>query len=129
MESPRLNPTPDDTALENLLRRQAPAPLADDGFSRRVLAALPPQARRHGVDGQRRAFLIVGGALTGAVIAVVRNGGDWSFLVPSDLPVEEFAVRLTALLTNPGQMAIPTLAIAASLWLAFAPELRSRLKL
>jgi hypothetical protein len=52
--------------IEALLRQPAAAPLADGGFTARVLAALPPP-RREGMFGWRE-WLLAGGA-TGLLLA------------------------------------------------------------
>jgi hypothetical protein len=67
MEPNDLNsPLNDDSRLEMLLRQPAPA-LPDDGFSTRVLAALPARipARRPGL----RLVFCSAGAVTGLIIA------------------------------------------------------------
>ncbi len=46
MEPANVNLPPDDEAHLAALLRRTPAELPDDGFSARVLAALPPPARR-----------------------------------------------------------------------------------
>ncbi len=67
MEPDHLNPPlPDDSRLEAPLRQPAPA-MPDDGFSRRVLAALPGRkpARRPGL----RLVFCTAGAVVGLIIA------------------------------------------------------------
>jgi hypothetical protein len=76
--------SPDDAQLESWLRTNASLPaLPDDGFSGRVLAALPPPAR-HRAPG--RAIACVIGAVLGAAVAFVqyRQGGS---LPDVDAPV------------------------------------------
>jgi hypothetical protein len=69
------SPAPDDAAFETWLRTNAAlSPLADEGFSRRVLVALPPARRRT----PRRALVAlaaIGGviALVAAVVAIGRE--------------------------------------------------------
>ena len=61
--------SPDDAQLEAWLRsRSAVPPVADEGFSARVLAALPPPAPRR-VSSSLRGWLCLAGALIGAGVA------------------------------------------------------------
>ena len=66
------NDPPADAQLEAWLRSgAASAPLPDDGFTRRVLAALPPpRATSH------RLMFCLAGASVGAAVALL-NGRDW----------------------------------------------------
>ena len=78
MEPANLNsPDPDDQRLEALLRQQRSAPLADDGFSARVLAALPPRKNPRLV--YVRISLLTTAALAGLAVAL-GSGGDWTDL-------------------------------------------------
>lgn len=77
MEPANLNSSaPDDTQLEALLRQRA-APLPDDGFSMRVVAALPPRnattpTSAPAKDPQRtRMFVFFAGGVCGAAVAVL----------------------------------------------------------
>ena len=131
MESPDLNPpSPDDARLEAWLRTSgAAAPLPDDGFSARVLAALPPPspavapagllaARRRAAH--RRAWLCLIGAALGCALAF--SGGGSAGLdrgVDALLPAIAAAGRL---------LATPSLGLAAavtavSLLVGYWPEL------
>ncbi len=76
MESTDLkNDSPDDAQLDAWLHNNAAAaPLRDDGFSHRVLAALPAAAAQSA--GRRRLFCLIG-ALAGTTVALLA-GGDWS---------------------------------------------------
>lgn len=76
MESPKLTPdSPDDARIEAWLRiNSAAEPLADDGFSTRVLDALPPPAAE---SQSRRTWLCIVGAASGAAIAAA-EGSRWS---------------------------------------------------
>jgi hypothetical protein len=79
-----MNSPESDRHLEELLRRTSTAPLPDDGFSQRVLSALPPRARIHEANSTgRRVLLCVAGAAIG-VLAAVQQGARWS-----DLPTFE----------------------------------------
>lgn len=49
---------PNDDAIEQLLRARFDGPLADDGFSERVMRSLPPRRRR--IDWPARAGLAAG---------------------------------------------------------------------
>lgn len=64
MEPADLNSTfaaDDDRNLEALLRR-TPAPLADNGFSSRVMAALPPPRRKRSIVSARAVLCSLGAA-------------------------------------------------------------------
>lgn len=104
MEPNDLKPTPpDEAALEAWLRTSAALPpLPDDGFSRRVLAALPPAPR-----SSRRILFCLAGAFVGAVVAA------FPFFHVSDLP----ALNATLLHTLE-QLAQPAVGIALGLTLA-----------
>lgn len=67
----------DDKTLDALLRRQFPGPVADDGFSARVMQALPPRRRA-------RPWLLPAAAVAGSLLA-------WLSLVPS--PAWQAAAR------------------------------------
>lgn len=125
MESPKLTPdSPDDARIEAWLRMNSAAePLADDGFSARVLAALPPppaiESRR------RRTWLCIVGAVGGAVLTAVQ-GSKWS----------EAAGQFTGLTTEFRAaftpLADPSLALglglaAVTLAFVYRSELRARL--
>ena len=73
MEPNDLNSLPPDEAqLDAWLRASTTQPpLPDDGFSQRVLSALPPPARP---DSVRRLWFCVAGALIGGGVAIV----SWS---------------------------------------------------
>jgi hypothetical protein len=67
----------DDQKLDDLLRRQFPGAVADDGFTARVMRVLPPRR-------QPRPWLVPGAAVVGSVLA-------WLALMPS--PVWQQAAR------------------------------------
>lgn len=79
MESPDLKSnSPDDAQLEGLLRAHSTLPpLRDDGFSARVVAALPPAVtpRAAAATSPVRGWLIGAAALLGVVVAA-RPGGS-----------------------------------------------------
>ena len=124
MESPKLTPdSPDDARIEAWLRMNSAAePLADDGFSTRVLAALPPRAAE---NQRRRAWLCIVGAVTGAVLTAAQ-GSRWS----------DAAHQLTALMTEFRTAFMPVFDPSLAMALVFAAtalafvyrrELRARL--
>lgn len=81
MEPANLTPTPEDEQLETLLRRVEP-PLPDDGFSVRVLAALPPvEPASSGIGAwlNVQTALVLAGALAGFFVAEA-HGARWSDL-------------------------------------------------
>jgi hypothetical protein len=67
----------DDQKLDDLLRRQFPGAVAEDGFTSRVMRALPPRRAP-------RPWLVPGAAVAGSVLA-------WLALMPS--PVWQQAAR------------------------------------
>lgn len=121
MESADLNSSdPESVALERLLR--APAPLLpDDGFSSRVLTALPPARRRF----VQKTLVCCGGALAGVACASLQGltWGDWQ-----SVPQQTLALILSAIprLTDP-RFALALVATFLSLLFAFRHELKRRL--
>lgn len=121
MEPADLNSsTPESLALERLLR--APArPLPDDGFSSRVLTALPPIRRRF----FQKTLVCAGGALAGVVCASLQGvtWGDWQ-----SVPQQTLSIMLSAIprLTDP-RFALALVATFLSLLFAFRHELRRSL--
>lgn len=110
---------PDDARLEAWYRANvSSASLPDDGFSQRVLAALPAPAPRPAI---RRLFCVAG-ALLGVGVALV--GGLSSRNLQANLPALDAA--LTEALA---QLATPAVGCALgitaiSLWFAFRDRLR-----
>jgi hypothetical protein len=95
MESPDLKPTPpDDPALEAWLRSgTALPPLRDDGFSQRVIAALPPPR----TQVSQRLWVCTTGAIAGlavATVAIVRAGADPLTLPAFDSASSDLSVTL-----------------------------------
>lgn len=102
MEPSRLNsPEDKDAALTAILRTHAPA-IPDDGFSARVLSALPPPPR-----AIARPFLFrgpwaayIGGGVAGAAFAIARAGG-WSDFASGLLQLTNTLAALLATLAEP----------------------------
>jgi len=90
MESEHLNPNQSgDDRLDEWLRHDAAAPLPDDGFSFRVLAALPP--RRAKAPAGRMWMLPAAGLVAGLAIVISRGGA------PTGLDVSPIGVLMTDL--------------------------------
>jgi len=66
-------PMPSEDPLETLLRQEH-APIADDGFSARVLGALPPPATQPRMLPSRRAIACSLGTVTGLIVTFARSG-------------------------------------------------------
>jgi hypothetical protein len=133
MEPADLNSShPDDARLEAWLRaHSAAAPLPDDGFSARVLAALPARtqpalsanrfaARR---TARRRLWLCLLGALAGMALGVTANRGA----SPTDIG-HAFGALLPPLAAAFDRLATPSITLAAaatvvSLAVAYWPAL------
>lgn len=64
--------TPDEPALERYLRESRPGPIADEGFSANVLAALPPPTRRRSALPTRPLAAALG-ATAGVIVVLVRG--------------------------------------------------------
>jgi hypothetical protein len=62
------SPDPQDDARLDAWMRQSPPPLPDDGFSQRVLAALP-HPRSSASYASQRTLIVVAGGLLGAGVA------------------------------------------------------------
>ena len=126
MEPTDLKPTPpDDPQLEAWLRASATLPpLPDDGFTQRVLTALPSPTRR---PSAQRLWFCLGGALVG--IAVAGLGAGHSGSLTASLPVlEESILSVLAKLSVPA-FGLALGITAVSLWFAFRdrPRLLPRL--
>lgn len=112
MEPANLNsPEPADDRLEDLLRQKRSAPLADGGFSARVLAALPPRENRRLAWG--RTAVLMAATLAGFAVALAQ-GGHWI-----DLPtqLEQAVAAVSDQLADP-QISLALAITAASLALA-----------
>ncbi|HTX64840.1 MAG TPA: hypothetical protein VMD31_03650 [Opitutaceae bacterium] len=129
MEPTDLNHSSDDARLEAWLRSgNAGAQLPDDGFTARVLAALPPPSaarlavRRRGA--RRRSWLLLIGTALGCAAAF--SGGTAGLARGAD-------ALLPAFVTAARQLATPSLglaaaATAASLVIAYWPDLVRRVR-
>ena len=75
MEPEHLSPdSSDDARVDEWLRSDASTPLPDDGFSSRVLAALPPRRAR---EPSRRLWILPAlGAAVGLLLIVARGGAS-----------------------------------------------------
>jgi hypothetical protein len=108
-----MNPaSPEDARLEALLR-DAARPLPDDGFSRQVLAALPPRR-------QEKPWRAIAYGVAGAMLLLA--------LGSSLLPNEGTLTGLVHTLADP-MFAGAVIATMFSLLVAFWAELRERLSL
>ncbi|QYM80040.1 hypothetical protein K0B96_05315 [Horticoccus luteus] len=126
MESPNLTPLPPDDPLEQILSARLAGDLPDDGFTPRVLAALPPPARSFHLS--RRAILVGVGIAAGAFFAWQRGAvgpglADWRNLLAalSDHLIAQSA-ELAAAATLSGPVLISAAAVAAALFLALRPQ-------
>jgi len=115
----------EDAALRAIARADAPE-LADEGFSRRVLAALPPPRFARADRPARWAWIAyVGGGLAGAVFAltIIANQVD---LEPAGRQLGNAALALGSALTDPwlgGALSVTVLALAIA---AFSASPRRR---
>jgi hypothetical protein len=64
--------------IEKLLVAHAEAPIADEGFTARMMGALPPRAARE--RAWLRPVLVLGSAALGSVLALVLAPGDPSLV-------------------------------------------------
>ncbi len=135
MESDPLSNTPSENdRLEALLRAHfSPAahPLADDGFSTRVLHALPAPAPTLGpaefdrlerevvAERTRRAWFGVAGAAAGLVTFYVANGGVVAFAARAMQTFEELPPDLTLPTLDADPLALATAAAITLVSLAF----------
>ena len=118
-----ISPTPEDAPLDALLRQQAAAEaLPDDGFSQRVLTALPPPTRA--ASSRARWIVCAIGGVIGTIVAAAgllsapAASGGWSEVVSA-------TVRGLAVLAEPP--AVLALTVAALSWFfACGPFTRGR---
>jgi hypothetical protein len=118
--------TPSEDPLETLLRKNREL-IADDGFSARVLAVLPPPAQKPRVRPNRRVIACGLGALTGLVWGLMQSGLPRA----NDLAVfasvlEGAVIRSVATLADPWVLLLGALVIA-SLVFAYAREIAAKL--
>ena len=119
-------PTPSEDPLEVLLRKDH-APLADDGFSARVLAALPPPAPKSRRVPGRRTIACSLGALTGFIFTIAHSGlPRASELSAFGSLVQTSAVSAANSLSDPTVLAVGTL-ILTSLAFAYSREITAKL--
>lgn len=118
MESPDLKPTPpDDAALEAWLRANSNLPpLPDNGFSNRVLVALPrPEpARSHRVG---RSWLVLASVVIGSILALA------GVLSSGHAVTDALFVSLNNPLAAPPAL-VALVVAAGSVWYAFRDRLR-----
>ena len=86
MEPTDLNPdSREDDELKAFLQSHAPEPiLRDDGFSQRVLAALPSPRRRAPVSPVYPLWLWLAGGLTGVLVAALKGASFEGLSVAAD---------------------------------------------
>jgi hypothetical protein len=119
-------PSPAEDPLEVLLRKEH-APLADDGFSTRVLSALPPVVPTPRRSPTRRTLACSLGALTGFVVALSQSGlppanASTAFVVT----LQASTLRAVHWLSDPAVILLGLLTLA-SLALAYAREIAAKL--
>jgi hypothetical protein len=113
MEPKHMSPTsPDDSRLEELLRQPAAGDLPDDGFSPRVLAALPP---RRGPADRWRVVVQLAGVAGGAGLALRGAGGFPSFAA--------LASAFSAFCTDPWAVVPAVVAVVAAVIVLAGEEL------
>jgi len=101
--------------IDSILRKDAAVRLADDGFTRRVLGALPPVRR---VPAWLRPALVMGSSVAGSAIAVMLAPRDGSYA----LSVADFlssGVISQAMLTS---LAVGAVLVASAVVLALDAE-------
>jgi anti-sigma factor RsiW len=119
MEPANLNPPPErDPGLEALLRTAAPS-ISDDGFSARVLAALPPKA----TPDRSRVWWCVAGAVAGALFAILR-GASWTNLQQGTLDLQRHAAEFAAVAENPWFLLALFLAVGSIVYALYPPRRR-----
>lgn len=134
MESDSLNNTaPGDERLDTLLRAhfRAATPLADDGFSARVLHALPAPApsitpaefdrleSEISTERKRRAWFGAAGAVAGLITLYVANGGADGFATGVMQTLEQLRPNLTLPTLDADPLALATAAAITLVSLVF----------
>jgi len=118
--------TPSEDSLEVLLSKNR-VPIADDGFSARVLASLPPPAPKPRVLPNRRVIACSLGALTGLAWGLVQSGlPRASDLAAFSSAFEASVIRIAAALADPWMLLLGAL-VLASLVFAYAREIAAKL--
>jgi hypothetical protein len=112
MESTNLNSASEDDRLKSLLQAHSPG-LPDDGFSHRVMAALPRPRRRV----SPHVWLYLFGGVAGAVFAGLR-GAAWSELTATTVEFESAFAPILAILSDPW-LALAFTTTAVSLLVAY----------
>lgn len=119
-------PNPSEDPLEALLR-ETPTPLADDGFSLRVLTALPPPATKPRRLPGRRTIACSLGALTGLALARAGSGPlQASDYTAFGATLVTSTARAANFLSDPTVLTLGALTLA-SLAVAYAREISARL--
>ena len=118
--------TPSEDPLDVLLSKNR-EPIVDDGFSTRVLASLPPPARKPRVLPNRRVVACGLGALTGLVWGFMQSGlpRATDFAAFASV-VEGSMIRIAATLVDPWMLMLGVLVIT-SLAFAYAREIATKL--
>jgi len=117
MEPGRLNSSASDP-LDRLLAQAKPEPITDDGFSTRVLSALPAPAMAHSPVRWTRPVAVATGAALGVALL-------WTHSDDSAAVAKTTADAIEQLLQP--QVGLALLAAAATLVVVYLPELRRKL--
>jgi hypothetical protein len=128
MEAPDMNTpsTPSEDPLETLLRKNS-EPIADNGFSARVLAVLPPPVQKPRVLPNRRVIACGLGALSGLVWGLMQSGlPRANDLAAFASVLEGSMMRIAATLADPWVLLLGALVIS-SLVFAYAREIAAKL--
>lgn len=113
MEPANLNaPTPDDEKLVRFLRSTEGEQLPDDGFSARVLAALPPPRPAPLFSGRE---WLLGGAVTGALLLLTPSGLSADLTVVANTAGDSLLTLLTTLLDEPAALVVIAVTVGALL--------------
>jgi hypothetical protein len=104
-----------DHALEAILRKNAAAPLPDDGFSARVLAALPPRKK-----SSTGAYWGYGAGILATLWVVLGPGRLLEHLGGETDSLSSALMPLLATLMDPALVAV--LALSAGAWMIFSDE-------
>ena len=116
-----MNPPPNDDARLAALVRQSAPELADDGFSARVLTALPA---REAVRRPRLRFVFCAAGAAAGIGFAYWQGASWSALREGLTPLLAPTARLVAVFADPGIVLALTVT-AASLLFVYRPRTRA----